>query len=74
MENKPTPELSLYRFEFCLEDCRRIVDALRCEAHNLSHESQRACEKGSQDYGTLLWEETAILNDIADAIDYKLPE
>lgn len=71
---KTTPELTLYRFEFCLEDCRRIVDALRQEAHNLSHESMRACEKGSRTYGTLLWEETAILNSIADTINYKLPE
>jgi hypothetical protein len=68
--NEPT----LYTFSFCLEDCRRIVDALRCEAYNISQESHRACEKGAHDYGTLLWEETAILNSIAETIDWRLPE
>jgi len=68
------PDPTLYTFSFCLEDCRRIVDALRQEAHNLSHESQRACEKGSREYGTILWEETAILNSIAETIDWRLPE
>jgi hypothetical protein len=67
-------EPTLHSFSFCLEDCRRIVDALRQEAHNLSHESQRACEKGSREYGTILWEETAILNSIAETIDWRLPE
>jgi hypothetical protein len=70
MEKTP----KLYHFEFCLEDARRIVDALRHEAYQLSQESQRACSKGSRDYGTLLWEETAILNAIASDIDFKLPE
>lgn len=69
---KQTPDL--YHFEFCLEDARRIVDALRGEAYNLKLESDRACEKGARDYGTILWEETAILNAIAADIDFKLPE
>jgi len=69
-----TTEPTLYSFSFCLEDCRRIVDALRCEAYNLKQESDRACEKGSREYGTLLWEETAILNSIAETIDWVLPE
>jgi hypothetical protein len=65
---------TLYTFSFCLEDSRRIVQALRGEAYQLSQESQRACSKGSRDYGTLLWEETAILNAIAETIDFVLPE
>lgn len=67
-----TPEL--YNFAFCLEDARRIVDALRGEAYQISQESQRACSKGARDYGTILWEETAILNAIASDIDFILPE
>ena len=67
-------EETLYTFSFNLEDTRRIVQALRGEAYQLSQESQRACMKGSRDYGTLLWEETAILNSIAEAIDFRLPE
>ena len=67
-------EPTLYSFSFCLEDCRRIVQALRNEAYQMKLESDRACEKGAVDYGTLLWEENAILNSIADTIDYKLPE
>ena len=67
-------EETLYTFSFNLEDTRRIVQALRGEAYQLSQESQRACSKGSRDYGTLLWEETAILNSIAESIDFKLPD
>jgi hypothetical protein len=40
----------------------------------MKQESDRACEKGAGDYGTLLWEENAILNSIAETIDFKLPE
>jgi hypothetical protein len=69
-----TTEPPLYTFSFCLEDCRRIVSALRNEAYQMKLESDRACEKGSRDYGTVLWEENAILNSIADTLDYKLPE
>jgi len=65
---------TLYTFSFNLEDTRRIVDALRHEAYQITLESQRACEKGAQDYGTILWEETAILNSIAETIDFRLPE
>jgi len=65
---------TLYTFSFNLDDTRRIVDALRGEAYQLSQESQRACSKGARDYGTLLWEETAILNSIAETIYWKLPE
>ena len=67
-------EETLYTFSFNLEDTRRIVQALRGEAYQLSQESQRACMKGARDYGTLLWEETAILNSIAETIDFRLPE
>lgn len=67
-------KVAVYKFQFCLEDCRRIVQALRNEAYQLTQESHRACEKGAHDYGTLLWEECAILNSIAETIDYKLPE
>ena len=69
-----TTEPTLYSFSFCLEDCRRIVQALRNEAYQMKQESDRACEKGARDYGTLLWEENAILNSIAETIDFKLPE
>ena len=67
-------EPTLYSFSFCLEDCRRIVSALRHEAYQMKLESDRACEKGARDYGTVLWEENAILNALASDIDYKLPE
>jgi hypothetical protein len=67
-------EPTLYSFSFCLEDCRRIVQALRNEAYQMKQESDRACEKGANDYGTLLWEENAILNSIAETIDWGLPE
>ena len=67
-------EPTLYTFSFNLEDTRRIVDALRHEAYQITLESQRACEKGARDYGTLLWEETAILNSIAETISWKLPD
>jgi hypothetical protein len=70
MRDEPT----LYTFSFCLEDCRRIVSALRNEAYQMKLESDRACEKGSREYGTILWEETAILNSIAETIDWGLPE
>jgi hypothetical protein len=67
-------EPTLYSFSFCLEDCRRIVQALRNEAYQVKQESDRACEKGARDYGTLLWEENTILNSIAETIDWRLPE
>jgi hypothetical protein len=67
-------EPTLYTFSFCLEDCRRIVSALRNEAYQMKLECDRACEKGARDYGTVLWEENAILNALASDIDYKLPE
>ena len=67
-------EPTLYTFSFNLEDTRRIVDALRHESYQITLESQRACEKGARDYGTLLWEETAILNSIAETISWKLPD
>ena len=67
---EPTP----YTFSFCLEDCRRIVFALRNEAYQMKLEYDRACERGARDYGTVIWEENAILNAIASDIDYKLPE
>jgi hypothetical protein len=70
MRDEPT----LYSFSFCLEDCRRIVSALRHEAYQMKLESDRACEKGARDYGTVLWEENAILNSIAETIDWGLPE
>ena len=69
-----TTEPTLYSFSLCLEDCRRIVSALRNEAYQMKLESDRACERGARDYGTVLWEENAILNAIASDIDYKLPE
>ena len=50
------------------------MSAVRNEAYQMKLESDRACEKGAREYGTVLWEETAILNSIADTLDYKLPE
>jgi hypothetical protein len=67
-------ENDLYTFRLCRADWERVIQALRNEAFNLTQESNRACEKGSRDYGTLLWEETAILNAIASDIDFILPE
>jgi hypothetical protein len=64
----------LYSVSLCQEDWRRVIDALRQEAYQIKLESDRACEKGANDYGTLLWEENAIYNDIADTISWKIPE
>ena len=63
-----------YTIRVCLEDAQRIVKALRYEAYHLSQESHRACEKGSREYGTLLWEENAYYNALASDIDFILPE
>lgn len=67
-------ENDLYSFTLCRADWDRVISALRNEAFQLTQESNRACERGSRDYGTLLWEETAILNAIASDIDHMLPE
>ena len=67
-------ENDLYSFTLCRADWDRVVSALRNEAFQLTQDSHRACEKGARDYGTLLWEETTILNAIASDIDYMLPE
>jgi hypothetical protein len=66
-------ENDLYSVSLCQEDWVRVVQALRNEAFTLTQESRRAHENGAIDYSTLLWEETAILNDIAETIDFKLP-
>ena len=63
-----------YTITLTLDDAKRIVQALRNEAFQLTQESHRACEKGSRDYGTLLWEETTVHNNLADFIDIELPE
>ena len=47
------------------EDARRVAQALRNEAHRLEDESERACEKGFDNYGTLLWEECFLHNKLA---------
>jgi len=67
-------ENDLYSFTLCRADWDRVISSLRNEAFQLTQDSHRACEKGARDYGTLLWEETAILNAIASDIDYMLPE
>ena len=67
-------ENDLYTFTLCRADWERVILGLRNEAYNLSQESNRACEKGARDYGTLLWEESAIYNAIASDIDFILPE
>ena len=58
----------------CQEDWQRVIQALRNEAYNLTQESNRACEKGARDYGTLLWEECAYYNALSDSIDFIIPE
>ena len=65
---------NLHTFTLCRADWERVVAALRVEAFILTQESIRACKKGSRDYGTLLREETEILNAIASDIDFILPE
>lgn len=65
---------TLYTFSFCRSDWERIVQSLRDTAWSYTQDSQRAHTKGAQDYATLLWEENAILNSIAETIDWGLPE
>jgi len=67
-------ENDLYTFTFCREDWERIVQALRDTAWSYTQDSERAHTKGAQDYATLLWEECAYHNALADDIDFKLPE
>lgn len=67
-------ENDLYTFTLCRADWGRVIQALRNEAYDLTKECDRACEKGAQGYGTLLWEECAIFNAIASDIDFILPE
>ena len=66
-------ENDTYTIKVCLKDAQRIVDALRHEAYQMKLESDRACEKGARDYGTILWEENAYYNALADSIDFVLP-
>jgi hypothetical protein len=56
----------------CEEDWKRIIQALRNEAYQLTQESNRAQEKGAHEYATLLWEECAYHNALSDQIDYEL--
>ena len=67
-------EPTLYSFSFCRSDWERIVQALRDTAWSYTQDSQRAHTKGAQDYATLLWEECAIHNALADDISWKIPE
>lgn len=67
-------ENDLYTIKVCIEDAQRIVSALRHEAYQMKQESDRACEKHARDYGTILWEESAYYNALADSIDFILPE
>lgn len=67
-------ENDLYTFPLCRSDWERVIRALRNEADILSRDSDRAYEKGANEYGTLLWEESAITSAIADDIDFILPE
>ena len=66
-------ENNLYTFSLSLEHAQLVVQSLRNEAFQLTQESHRACEKGSRDYGAVLWEETTVLNNLADFIDIELP-
>ncbi len=63
-----------YTVTLCQEDWQRIVQALRDTAWSYTQDSQRAHTKGAQDYATLLWEECAIHNALADDISWKIPE
>jgi hypothetical protein len=65
---------NLYTMTLCQEDWERIILSLRNEAFALSQDSNRAHTRGAQDYATLLWEECAIHNAVADDINFKLPE
>ncbi len=67
-------ENDLYTMTLCQEDWQRVIDALRNEAFALTQDSNRAHEKGAQDYATLLWQECAIYNALADDISWKIPE
>ena len=63
---------NLYTMTLCQEDWERVVQSLRDMAWSYTQDSNRAQEKGAEDYATFLWEETAILNDIAETIEFKL--
>jgi hypothetical protein len=65
---------STIKYEITPEDARRVAQALRNEAHRLENESERACEKGFDDYGTLLWEECSVHNELAGYFHRELPE
>jgi|694.fasta_scaffold71348_11 hypothetical protein len=65
---------STIKYELTPEDARRVAQALRNEAHQLENESERACEKGFDDYGTLLWEECSVYNELAGYFHRELPE
>jgi hypothetical protein len=69
-----TTQDDLYTMILCQEDWQRVIQALRNEAFALTQDSNRAHEKGAQDYATLLWEECAIYNALADDISWKIPE
>jgi hypothetical protein len=62
------------KYDLTPEDARRVAQALRNEAHQLENESERACEKGFHDYGTLLWKECSIHNELSDLFYRELPE
>jgi hypothetical protein len=66
-------ENDLYTVTLCQEDWQRVIDALRNEAFALTQDSNRAQEKGAQEYATLLWQECAIYNALADDISWKIP-
>jgi hypothetical protein len=66
----PKPDLAV---SLPAADWRKVIQALRNEAFHLSQESHRACEKGSRDYGTMLWEECSLHNALASEIEAALP-
>ena len=51
------------------ETWQKVIQAMRNEAYTLSRESDRACEKGANEYGEILWEECAEHNEIAREIE-----
>lgn len=63
----------LFTITLCRADWERVIQSLRDEAFQLSQESQRACSKGAVEYCTLLWEECALHNGLADQIDFEIP-
>jgi hypothetical protein len=62
-----------YPVYLSLDNWQKVIQSLRNEAFQLTQESNRACEKGSLEYGTMLWEECSIHNNLALEVESFLP-